>query len=293
MLNSYQRARILLGCGAGICFLLFWQMGQIFRVPVHGGYEDSVLQQPSSVLTLVLIAITLAVCTAIGTLFAGMVRFNGGLAAACIGMAALSVRGGSSRAAIFWAEGHGRVPGIFGKMAIETVILGAMVAGLWWVLRRLYLTGKLKDREGPPDSHHTAELHSNALPSLGVQTLATLILVMLLTPAEAKAQALVAVFIASWGGSVIAHQLFPTSTSAWYFVPPLIVGVIGYTVAWFNPDGAAIASLSGTFAPLARPLPLDYASAGIAAAIIGHWTSRRWQREKQAEAAAAAAAASA
>jgi hypothetical protein len=30
--------------------------------------------------------------------------------------------------------------------------------------------------------------------------------------------------------------------------------------------------------PLARALPLDYASAGPAGAILGYWMSRRWQR---------------
>jgi len=46
----------------------------------------------------------------------------------------------------------------------------------------------------------------------------------------------------------------------------------------------------GLLAPLARPLPLDYASLGTAGAILGYWTSRQWQRAKELETEAAHAA---
>jgi hypothetical protein len=40
--------------------------------------------------------------------------------------------------------------------------------------------------------------------------------------------------------------------------------------------------MRGPFAGLVRPLPLDYASAGPAGAILGHWMSRKWQKEREA-----------
>jgi hypothetical protein len=39
-------------------------------------------------------------------------------------------------------------------------------------------------------------------------------------------------------------------------------------------------------APLARPLPIDYATAGPAAALLGYWVSRRSHRQRVSEAAA-------
>ena len=31
---------------------------------------------------------------------------------------------------------------------------------------------------------------------------------------------------------------------------------------------------------LGRPLPVDYASVGVAGSLLGYWTSRRWHHEK-------------
>lgn len=287
ILNSYQRARILLLSASCICFLLIWEFGRWFHLPIHRGFEDSLLQQPSWPVDILLLIVVLLICAAIGTVVAGMVRFNAGLVAACLGLCALSMRGGSSRQAIFWALAHNNVPGIFRQMVFETIILGLILSGIYLLCRKLYFSRTIRDREGDPAAEASSDLSSNLFPSLAVQTLVTLLLVLFLTPSEAKNQVIASVFIASLAGSIIAHQLFPTPTSSWYFLPPLIVGALGYALAYFNPDGAAIASLGGTFAPLARPLPLDYASAGPAAAIIGHWMSRRWQRQKQQEAATA------
>ena len=41
--------------------------------------------------------------------------------------------------------------------------------------------------------------------------------------------------------------------------------------------------MGGILPALARPLPLDYATAGTAGALMGYWTSRKWQHEHEAE----------
>ena len=55
----------------------------------------------------------------------------------------------------------------------------------------------------------------------------------------------------------------------------------------------ALASATGGYSPvgdvrgyapaLARPLPLDYASAGVAGSLLGYWTGRRWQKHRELE----------
>jgi len=52
--------------------------------------------------------------------------------------------------------------------------------------------------------------------------------------------------------------------------------VIGYVSCYFRPDGIEVGRTSGYFAALARPLPLDYASVGVAGSLMGYWISSRW-----------------
>jgi hypothetical protein len=60
------------------------------------------------------------------------------------------------------------------------------------------------------------------------------------------------------------------------------VGAIGYLLQYFGQaPGWQIGEIHGTFAGLARPLPLDYAGAGVASSIVSYWISRRWQHERE------------
>ena len=59
----------------------------------------------------------------------------------------------------------------------------------------------------------------------------------------------------------------------WYWVGPILVGLIGYIGCYMNPHGWELGQPTGTFAPLARPLPICYASFGMAGALFGYWMS--------------------
>jgi hypothetical protein len=66
----------------------------------------------------------------------------------------------------------------------------------------------------------------------------------------------------------------------------LALGLFGYLAAWlFPPTGIEVGrpGLAGGFlAALARPLPLDYASAGTGGALLGYWMRRNGLQERQA-----------
>src|SRR5262245_65668565 len=53
----------------------------------------------------------------------------------------------------------------------------------------------------------------------------------------------------------------PTTSgpSLWFWLGPLVVGVLGYVLQYFAPTDWMIGDARGFFAPLARPMPLDYA----------------------------------
>jgi hypothetical protein len=73
----------------------------------------------------------------------------------------------------------------------------------------------------------------------------------------------------------------------------MLAGVIAYLyTAMFNPAGHAVGEVRGLLAGAARPLPLHYASLGVAGTIFGYWSSVVWhasQKAKQEETAAATA----
>jgi hypothetical protein len=286
-LNSYQRARLLLLSGSILCFIAFWYSASVFHIPRYKGQDASLLIDSPSILTFIVIAIVLAISVAIGTAVAGMVRFNAGLLTASLGLAALSFRGGQTRRTILWGLTVVGQNQLFGRFFLELLILSVMIGAAWYVLRNLYTAGKLRDRESPiMNEGEPGDLGAEIF-SLAAQFFVTALLVMLIALDDAKQQVMAAIFIASFGGSAFAHTFFPTGPRSWYWLPPLLVGHVGFLMAWFFvPNGLFTADFRGPFAGLYRPLPLDYASMGPAGAIIGHWMSRRWQRERLAAQAA-------
>jgi hypothetical protein len=282
LLNSYQRARLLLLIGWGIAFVVFWFGGRWVRVPEYPEYQASLFLSDSVGMPLVVVAVMFFVCMGIGTAVAGMVRFNAGVLTAALGLMALSARGGSPRQTILWAISTIGMGKIFGRLVLELLALTVIIGAAWWVLRFLYSRGKLRDRETGQEREGEVGGAIGELSSLAVQFLVTALGVMLIAQSEAKQQVMAAIFIASWGGAIVAHMSFGTGARGWYWLPPLLVGLFGYVLAWlFEPAGLAVADFRGVFAGLYRPMPLDYASMGPAGAIVGHWMSRRWQRDKE------------
>jgi hypothetical protein len=283
LLNSYQRARLLLLIGSILCFIAFWFSAKVFNIPPYPGEDAALLIGPPFMLPFLIIAVVLAISVAIGTAVAGMVRFNAGLLTAALGLSALSFRGGGTRHTVLTAlsmVGQGQ---LFLRFFLELLILSLFIGAAWFILRTLYTAGKLRDRETPQINEGESEDITAEISSLAAQFFITALLVMLLAQSEDKQQVMGGIFIAAFAGSAVAHSFFPTGPRSWYWLPPLLVGLMGFLLAWlFAPTGLFTADFRGSFAGLYRPLPLDYASMGPAGAIIGHWMSRRWQRDRNA-----------
>jgi hypothetical protein len=80
-----------------------------------------------------------------------------------------------------------------------------------------------------------------------------------------------------------AHSLFPSRPSLWFLGAPLIVGLLGYLFAWVGGTNLPGGEVGGYAPALGRPLPIDYASMGTAGTILGYWTSRHWEHERNRE----------
>jgi hypothetical protein len=189
---------------------------------------------------------------------------------------ALSIRGGPIRYTLFDAN-----PSVFTWLAIELFALFA-IFGIGWLLvlklRDFGLT-RQDDRDFKP---HDEQLGQKLI-ATAVQAVATLALLSMFARTDQKAQALAAVGVSSMLGSIVAILVAPTRPSVWYWPGPLLVGLLGYLWSTMNPSLLTLGQPSGYFAALARALPLDYASAGIAGAMLGYWFGRAWTHEEEPE----------
>ena len=283
--TSY-RTKFLLLIGFILSIAAFVFASRTFHVPLSPGFDGSLLAQPSPYLALAIVGVTLLAAVLLSTLIAGTIRFDAGLFCATLGMTALSIRGGRTGDALRQAASLPS-PTLFVHLALELVALYAFVAVAWSLLWGLHTRGHLKGdefRDGVEDTDEpvpfkaAALLMQAAVMSLGV---------LLLAQTDEKPQVLTAVFVSALAGACCAYYMYPISPSPWLWVGPMIVGVAGYTAAYFivpqGDDFWRTGQLRHVLAPLARPLPLDYASAGPAGAILGYWLSRRWHRQRLAE----------
>lgn len=280
-ISSYQRARFLLSVGSIGAFLLCWFAGAAMGIPAHRGFDASLLQQSSPAVALFITLVLTVACALLGSAIAGTIRFEAGLATAAIGLLALSMRGGPIRYTLMYSTG----PQVFITLAAELMILYAILGVGWAVVWLLRNKGWLQDdpfRDGVADVEGPV---NQKLAALATQVVVMSILMMILCETDWKPQVLASVGLSAFLGTLAAHSLFPARPSLWYWIGPLVVGVVGYMLAYSGSTSTWMIGQVSGFAPeLGRPLPLDYVGAGPAGAVIGYWTSRRWQRMREAEA---------
>lgn len=281
MLQVY-RARTLLILGALVCFVIFWWAGALVGFPSWRAPGASLLDQPSlwrGILELIVTGIAAVLCAAIGFLIAGRIRADAGLFAATAGLTAMSIRGGTLGDLLRSGSG----PGVYLLLLLEAILLFGLVWVAWMAQCRMHAAAGW-----PGDSAHDGfedpeEPLGQKVTALAASALGMIVAMSVLAQTDAKAQVLCAVAISALVGAVIAHTLFPVRPSVWFWCGPLVVAGVGYVVAFFWPEGWRIGVVQGQFAALARPLPLDYASAGPTGALLGYWLSRQWHAARNNE----------
>jgi hypothetical protein len=261
---AYHRKRALLL----ICLLLsggiFYYAARFIGVPAHPGFEMSLLQQPHQPLPMLMVGVALLVGTLLSTAIVGRVRAEAGFFAATLGMGVLSALGGPMRDVLFAAG----TPAIYLVLAIELALLFVILCIAWSAITLLRTPGLVALEEGEED-----ESTNQRLLALAASAVAMTLLMLILCRSDDKFQAMASTFIAALVGTMGAHWLFPTRPSIWYWMAPLAVGLLGYLWAWQMPSpDFAIGVIDH---PLARPLPIDYASFGASGSILGYWLSRR------------------
>lgn len=277
--TPHRRTQLLVIIASVLCFFLYWWGAKWIGVPSEPGYSASLLQQPTPVVAFVGIYVMLACAVVLGTLVAGRSWFYAGVFTACIGLMALSARGGPMRYVLFQAAADGGTQRVFLMLLLEQGLLFLAIAPLWRFFWRRYdalfsrqyeaIRGAAAKTTGPPQS--LAEIATALL----IQTAGMATIVLLAAATDAKTQVLVAVFLGGLLGTVLAEMYARKNgargVAGWFWLAPLIVGAFGYLVAYFTSTTWAIGDPGDGLARLARPLPLDYASAGCAGALLGYW----------------------
>jgi hypothetical protein len=180
-------------------------------------------------------------------------------------------------------------PEVFMTLVAELMMLYAILGLAWGVLWLLKGRGMLLDDPLRDGASGGDESVTQRLLALVTQAVVMSLVMVVLVQTDKKAQVLVSVAVASYVGTLVAHSLFPTRPSVWYWGGPLVVGVVGYLMAYTGSKNWMIGEIGGYAPQLGRALPLDYASAGTAGAILAYWASRRWSRNRLVEAIADAA----
>jgi hypothetical protein len=260
---SHRVTQLLFGCAVTGCFLIFWYAGRLLGVPAESRHGGSLLRQPTigGTITALIAAIVLLVgCTLLCSAFLRKRWFLAPLSAATAGLSAWSMRGGPMHEVLLYAPSTG----VFVQLAVELILLGALVAAIWLFVWQQH------------DSTEELLSRGSIAVAVIVQILVMGLLVLILAQTDAKKQCVAAVFFAGLVSATMAQSFSPGPQAArWHWVAPIVVGVIGYFLAAMLSQGWVSGSreLDGFWAPLARPLPLDYASAGMLGALLGYWMS--------------------
>jgi hypothetical protein len=160
-------------------------------------------------------------------------------------------------------------------MTFELILLFLGIGVAWLILFKGSRAGWLPAE--PIVVEH--EPLDQKLLALLMHVIVMIVAMLLLCRSDQKPQTLAAVAIAAYVASLAAHQFVPIQPSGWFLAGPLVVGLIGYIAQYFNAGNWwMIGDPMGYFSALARPLPLDYASLGVAGTLLGYWTSLRWRQ---------------
>src|SRR5687767_6614232 len=219
------------------CLAIFWYAGWLLHIPAHYGFEASLLQQPGTagkVLAVLAAAALFVACTLLVHLVAVRRWVLVGPFAAAVGLAAWSIRGGSSLYVYRRAGTAGYGASVFPMLLLELILLFAVVAAVWWMLvRRIEAVSEeaaaAEGATGPPKLKGAIAPQRTATLLGTVQAVLTQVAVMglivvLLTQTADKAQVLASVLIASIVATGVAEHYFKDETPGpWLWAGPLLV----------------------------------------------------------------------
>ena len=248
-----------------------WMITQtigVFRDVGHGG---SLLADPGGLFALVKVAIATVAIGGIATVAGRSIRPDVGVLAAAIALFAIRRTGGVTRD-VYLAAPTGAT---LVKLAIETLVL----AGVFYVIHRI-VRQAVRDRWIADDAaidgvHVETEAPGQRLLASVTVGLVILVAMSLLCRTDERMQVTGTLAASAFIAALCTVRFIPAMPSVYFWLAPFGVGVVSYVVtALTGKSMLLIGEPTGSLAALARALPLDYASAGVAGALYGYWVGR-------------------
>jgi len=223
-----------------------------------------------------------------------------GLCCALMGMAALSIRGGSIYMLVRHAEAEGTYSRTFQLLAIETVIWCSvlitaerivralhgrfLLANTRWLTRSGVDLVKAQQIEGGMAYGIAKRLGTLKLPRIITIVLACLVnatvgglLLFLVLQVQLKGQVLFGCFAAFFISTLLAYFAFPRVPAVTFFLSVPIAAAVGYWLTACHP--IAYPGHAGLY--LGNALPIDYISTGIPGAIFGYYMALHWNLQSR------------
>ena len=278
MIGFYTRRLLLVGGALAAVGIVLLACG-LFGLPSYPGLSGSILSDLHPLGGMATLMIALLLGGLVGGVIAGRVRFDAGVFCAAFGLLAYTLRGGRMQTVLFADP----VRGTYLTLAIETAALFGTLFCVWLLLDRLRQAGWVSDRAYLRDPAAVDESADQKLLATLAQAGVMAVLALVLCKSDDKRQVLAGLLVASYLATLVADRFVPARPSPYLFLGPGLVGVAGYVVSYFtaSPGQLVIGQASGLLAALARPLPVDYASAGVIAALAAYWTAERTRATKR------------
>jgi hypothetical protein len=307
-LGFLEKLRVLAACGAAI--VLLWTIGWRVAAPIdpqmaltlNGNWARTLAVWP----TILALA---AVAAAVGTILIGRRLPEAGILAAAVGLAAMSLPGGSMQMLLAYQATNqaGGRRALMANMLVDCLLWTAILAVCWIIVAmvRAWLwagnDGEAAVAESPPPEKarkDSAQARAGkaaptpAKPRAGWTALVVCTVVAVLviwstasrTPVStiARGQVIASVAGGLFLGALAARYFTGISDPKWYVLAAPAAGLIGYLLGYLSADMAWAQgewyqpyAFLATTPPhdLVRPLPIEYVAVGVAGALLGFWWS--------------------
>lgn len=302
-LGLIEKTRVLLACAAAV--ILLSTVGWVVAEPADPEMGVTLVAHWGRVLAIwpALIVLT-AIAGIIGTVLSPRRLAEGGMFAAAVGLAGLALKGGSMQDVLGYMlaapEGAAR-RALMARMALDsllwTVVLGATwvavaVVRRWlWADEELYNPLPAPAAAAPtPASEKGTQPGWPALVVTGLIAVFFIWLTVARTPVAmiARGQVIASVAAGFYLGAMGARYFTRQNQAHWYLLAVPAAALLAYLVAYLNSGlGWApppFADLKTTPPhELARPLPIEYLSVGVAGTLAGFWSGERMEHATEQE----------
>jgi hypothetical protein len=245
------------------------------------GFNSSILMDPRKVVLVILTIIWIALVGGVATFVGRFIRPDAGLFVAAAALWSLRRSGGMARD-VYLAHPTGST---FISLAIELVILGLILGFVFFLTRQLVAKGKIPDDADIDLIRPRSEPLGQRLLATATTALVMMVLLLLTLRSDERMQVTGMVFVSALLATMSTVRFIPATPSIYFWAGPIVVGIVGYLASSVRGTGnLPIGDVAGYFGALARAMPLDYASAGVAGSLYGYWVARGWIPEDALEA---------